>query len=83
MNNIPDCKNGSYDLTKDRRCSSTHHSPFKYKDTDRVQNNVEHGTGKRGCHCKLRTAVCSDDGVHSLSEHIKGDSERNVEEVFL
>lgn len=59
MNDIPDCENGCYNLSENSRYSRAHHAPFKSKDKDRIQDDIDHCTGKRGCHGKLRTSVCS------------------------
>ena len=83
MAQIPDRKDGSQDLADHRRHRGSHHAPVKSEDENRVQNDVDHRARQRGYHGESRTSVRPDDRIHGLPEHIKRDSKRNIEEVFL
>ena len=80
---IPDCENYRYNLPDDGCDSRAHHAPAKYENKYGVQNDVDSRTGKGGSHGKFRISVCPDNRIHCLTEHIEGDSQRNIEEVFL
>ena len=69
--------------SRPKKIGSTHHAPFAYKNKDRVQNHIQDSTGQSGHHGKLWVPVGPDDGVHGLAEHIKGDAQGDIEEVFL
>ena len=80
---IPDGERGRRHLTDHRRHGRAHHAPFEAEDENRVEDDVDDGTGQRGDHGKFRVSVCADDGVHRLSEHIKRNAQRDIEEIFL
>ena len=70
-------------LTDDSGNGCSHHAPPKSKNKDRVQNDIEHCPGKGRDHGKPRAAIRTDDGIHSLTEHVKRHAQCDVEEVFL
>ena len=70
-------------LTDDSGNGCSHHAPPKSKNKDRVQNDIEYCPGKGRDHGKPRAAIRTDDGVHSLTEHVKRHAQCDVEEVFL
>ena len=80
---IPDGERGRRHLTDHRRHGRAHHAPFEAEDENRVEDDVDDGAGQRGDHGKFRVSVCADDGVHRLSEHIKRNTERDIEEILL
>lgn len=83
MEQIPEGHHGRYYLTQDSGHSGTYHTPSENKDKDGVQDNVDHGSRQSADHGKLRISVCTDDGIHGLTEHIEGDSQGNIEKVLL
>lgn len=83
MQNIPGGEKGCQNLTDYGGNGCTHHAPSEKEDKDRVQNDVGDGADQSGRHCKFGISVCPDDWVHCLAEHIKWDSQSDVEEIFL
>ena len=83
MQQIPHGKQCRCYLPDDRCDSRAHHAPLEDKDEDGVEDDVDDRARQRGDHGKPRAAVCTDDGVHGLAEHIKRDPQRDIEEVFL
>ena len=80
---IPNGESSRCDLTDHRRHSRAHHTPFEAEDEDGVEDDVDHSACQRGNHGEFRVSVCADDGVHRLSEHIKRNAQRDIEEIFL
>ena len=70
-------------LPDDGRDGGSHHAPAEAEDKDKIQNDVRQRAGERRDHRKARTAVGADDGVHRLTEHVKRDTDGDIEEIFL
>ena len=83
MQQIPHCQRCGDQLTDHGSHCRTHHAPAEAENEDGVQNDVQHRTRKGGDHGKPGVAIRADDGVHGLPEHIKGDAQRDIEEIFL
>ena len=83
MQQIPHCQRCRDQLTDDGSHRCAHHAPAEAENEDRVQNDVQRRTRKGGDHGKTGAAVGADDGVHGLTEHIKGHAQGDIEEVFL
>ena len=71
MQKIPEGKKRSQNLTEDCGNGSSLHAPFETKDEDWIQDDVHNGTADLADHREPRTAICSDDGIHCLSEDIE------------
>ena len=80
---IPYCQRCGDHLTDHSGHRRAHHAPAEAENEDGVQNDVQRRTRKGGHHGKPGAAVGTDDGVHGLPEHIKGYTQRDVEEIFL
>ena len=48
-----------------------------------IQDNIGQGPCQSGYHGKSRAAIRTDHRIHSLSEHIKRDTQCNIEKVFF
>ena len=80
---IPHGKQRRRHLADDRRHGRTHHAPFADENENGVENDVDDRARQCGDHGEPRAAVGADDGVHGLTEHVKRNAQRDVEEVFL
>ena len=83
MQQIPHCQRCGDQLTDDGSHRCAHHAPAEAENEDGVQNDVQHRTRKGGDHGKPGVAIRADDGIHGLPEHIKGHTQRDIEEIFL
>ena len=83
MQQIPQCKDCREHLPDDRGHCCAHHAPFEDEDENRVEDDVDDGACQCGDHGELGVAVCADNGVHGLPEHIERDAQRDIKEVFL
>ena len=82
MKQIPHRKGRRCHLANHRGHRRAHHAPLAAEDENRVQDDVQHRPGQGGDHGEAGAAVGPDHRVHGLAEHIEGDAQGDVEEIF-
>ena len=80
---VDNCYGCCYHLTDHCGYGCTHHAPLKAENENRVKNDVDKSACQCGNHSKFRVPVCTDNGIHSLTKHIKRNPKSNIEEIFL
>ena len=83
VQDVPHRQRGREHLPQHGGHGGAHHAPAAAEDEYRVQHDVHQGACQGGAHGKSGIAVGADDGVHGLPEHIKGNAQGDIKEIFL
>lgn len=83
VQDVPHRQSRCEDLPGNSSYGSSHHSPFKDKNEDRIKDDIHNSPCERRRHRELWISVRPDDGIHGLTEHVKRNAQGDVEKIFL
>lgn len=83
VQDVPHRQSRCEDLPGNSSYGSSHHSPFKDKNEDRIKDDIHNSPCKRRRHRELWISIRPDDGIPGLTKHVKGNAQGDVEKVFL
>ena len=79
---VVDRQQGGDDLPGNGSQRRPLHAPSQDKDGHRVEDHVDDAADQGGTHGKLRAAVRTDDGIHGVGKHKKGNTQDQTGEIF-